>query len=130
MRQFQLLGQQARALDALGADPDPELLLRTAASVALGDPRFVRALARSLLERHPDEPLVQQRFPVVRRLRAARDTELPPQAHERLAEGLATALGFAFFGPWIAAALGEPVDPTPALERQLESAKQQLDESG
>jgi AcrR family transcriptional regulator len=112
-----LAHRQALALDGV---TDPADALRTAAQTALGDPRFVRALARSLIERPADGAVPQRDFPVVARLRGALDPA-QPEAIDRLAEGLATALGFALFGPWIAAALGRDTDPMPALERQIQA---------
>lgn len=112
-----LAHRQVRALDGV---TDPATALRTAAQTALHDPRFVRALARSLIERSADDPVPQRDFPVVARLQAALDPTHPAAA-DHLAEGLATALGFALFGPWIAAALGQDTDPMPALERQIQA---------
>jgi AcrR family transcriptional regulator len=68
------------------------------------DPRFVKILARALLDGELPEQL-QTRFPVVERLRAAASSADPELARAGLAEGLALSLGAMVFGPWIRAAL-------------------------
>ena len=110
----------AAQADALPANAPPAALLRAAAEVALADPRFARVLARALLEQAPGAPPPQERFPVVDRLRAS--LEGTPYDRAALAEGLATALGFALFGPWIRQAVGASVDPLQTVDRQLAAA--------
>jgi AcrR family transcriptional regulator len=68
------------------------------------DPRFVKILARALLDGELPEQL-QTRFLVVDRLRAATSVD-PELARAGIAEGLALSLGAMVFGPWIRAALG------------------------
>lgn len=66
------------------------------------DPRFVKILARALLDGELPEQL-QRSFPLVERLRAAGGGSL--EARAVLAEGLALSLGMTVFGPWLRAAL-------------------------
>jgi AcrR family transcriptional regulator len=67
------------------------------------DPRFVKILARALLD--GDLPTqLQTSFPVVARLREAAPVD-PAIARAAIAEGLALGLGALVFGPWIRAAL-------------------------
>ena len=102
------------------ADPeDDELALAALSREAMArtrrDPRFVRILARVLLDAEPDEPEelaapLQSAFPVVSRLRrlgteARDDHARAERADAALAEGLALALGSVIFAPWIRAAL-------------------------
>ncbi|PRQ00004.1 transcriptional regulator BetI [Enhygromyxa salina] len=67
------------------------------------DPRFVKILARALLDGDLPEQL-QTAFPVVARLREAAPGDLEA-ARAGIAEGLALGLGALVFGPWIRAAL-------------------------
>jgi AcrR family transcriptional regulator len=69
------------------------------------DPRFVKLLARALLDGELPEQL-QTKFRVVDRLRAAASSVDPELARAGIAEGLALSLGAMVFGPWICAALG------------------------
>lgn len=67
------------------------------------DPRFVKILARALLD--GDVPTqLQSSFPVVARLRQAAPAD-PAAARAGIAEGLALGLGAIVFGPWIRAAV-------------------------
>lgn len=77
-----------------------EEVIAAAAAAALADARFVRVLARRLLE-EPDEPMFQERFPVVERLLATLAEHGVEDGAVLVGDGLARALGWAFFGPWI-----------------------------
>lgn len=85
------------------------------------DPRFVKILARALLDGELPEQL-QTRFPVVDRLRAAVSVD-PALARSGIAEGLALSLGAMVFGPWIRAALGLDADE---FERIRDSALERI----
>jgi TetR/AcrR family transcriptional regulator, repressor for neighboring sulfatase len=106
-------GLRAAVLERLAASIHSELerpsggSVRDIGSAALraiqADPRFVKILARALLD--GDLPTQLQRsFPVVARLREAASID-PVQARAGIAEGLALGLGALVFGPWIRAAL-------------------------
>jgi AcrR family transcriptional regulator len=91
------------------------------------DPRFVKILARALLDGELPEQL-QTRFPVVERLRAAASSTDPGLVRAGLAEGLALSLGAMVFGPWIRAALGLDADELERIRDQaLERIFAQLD---
>ncbi|MEO0604208.1 MAG: hypothetical protein AAF211_22415 [Myxococcota bacterium] len=103
-----MLHRLAEGLDARLADlpPDASLddLVRTLWTAAIEDPRFVRVLARQLVE-HPDEPVLQSEFPVSRRLERSLVEAGVADARLRLAHLLTAGLGLALFGPWIQKAL-------------------------
>jgi AcrR family transcriptional regulator len=86
------------------------------------DPRFVKILARALLDGELPEQL-QTRFLVVDRLRAAASSVDPALARAGIAEGLALSLGAMVFGPWIRAALGLEVDE---FERMRDAALERI----
>lgn len=81
-------------------DGEPGPILQAAAQAALADPAFVRALARRLLE-EPEGAQLQDEFPVVGRLREVLDASGMTGTEVFLGEGMARALGWRFFGPWI-----------------------------
>jgi hypothetical protein len=86
-----------------GAEAPAAILAAASRAQASDEGRFARALARSLLESPPGE-VEQEEFAVVDHLLAALDSLPPPaqhQAHVLLAEGLAKALGWALYAPWI-----------------------------
>jgi TetR/AcrR family transcriptional regulator, repressor for neighboring sulfatase len=103
---------------AIGQGVEPETVLAAAAASSLADKRFVRALARRLLE-DPEAPEIQDEFPVVERLRALADEAGVEGGDVLLGEGLARALGWAFFGPWIAQAAKLDPAACEAIERRL-----------
>jgi AcrR family transcriptional regulator len=91
------------------------------------DPRFVKILARALLDGELPEQL-QTKFPVVERLRAAASSVDPELARAGIAEGLALSLGAMVFGPWIRAALGLDAEQFERIrDRALERILTQLD---
>lgn len=106
-------GLRAAVLERLAASIYAELELPAGSSVreigvaalrmTRSDPRFVKILARALLD--GDLPTqLQTSFPVVARLREAAPSD-PVLARAALAEGLALGLGALVFGSWIRAAL-------------------------
>jgi AcrR family transcriptional regulator len=91
------------------------------------DPRFVKILARALLDGELPEQL-QTKFLVVDRLRAAASSVDPKLARAGIAEGLALSLGAMVFGPWIRAALGLEADEFERIrDAALERIFAQLD---
>ncbi|MEM6926370.1 MAG: hypothetical protein AAF602_05550 [Myxococcota bacterium] len=104
-----MLHRLAEGLDARLADLPPgfslDKLVRTLWAASVEDPRFVRVLARQLVE-HPDEPVLQSDFPVSRRVERALVEAGIDDARLRIAHFLSAGLGFALFGPWIEKALG------------------------
>ena len=80
-------------------------LMEAAWRAAVQDDRFVRVLARQLVE-HPDAPVAQSVFPVSRRLEKALVDAGIEGARLRLAHTLAAGLGFALFEPWLLKAVG------------------------
>lgn len=93
-------------------------LMRAAASKLSTDRRYVRALARRLLE-EPDADAYQDHFAVVRRLRDTLGAGDDEASHIAMAEGLARALGWSFFGTWIRQALDLDDDTVRHLEARL-----------
>ena len=92
------------------------------------DPRFVKILARALLDGEVPSQL-QSSFPVIARLRDASPSE-PSAARAGIAEGLALGLGAIVFGPWIRAALDMSEDEFDATcDRALERVLARLDAS-
>ena len=69
------------------------------------DPRFVKILARTLLDTEGVADPEQSDFPVVARLRAASSFD-ERTTDAAIAEALALGLGAIVFGPWIRRALG------------------------
>ncbi|MEM6296824.1 MAG: TetR/AcrR family transcriptional regulator [Myxococcota bacterium] len=102
-----MLERLGRQMLARIKDEDPQtpaaVLAAASRAQAADEGTFARALARSLLE-SPSGHVDQEEFAVVDHLLAALGS-LPPQAHHQahvlLAEGLAKALGWALFAPWI-----------------------------
>ena len=98
-----------RALDRIYRDlevPQGSSMEVVAAAVwqqTRADPRFVKVLARALLDDDP-AALKQEGFPVVSRLREASQA-CPEETDANIAAGLALAMGGLVFGPWIRAAL-------------------------
>jgi AcrR family transcriptional regulator len=90
-------------------DLPPGTPLRELAFAALRltdrDPRFIKLLARTLLDDDELPKQLQKRFPVVARLREATPVE-PARARAGIAQALAVSLGAAVFEPWIRAAVG------------------------
>jgi len=111
---LEALGQQM--LDRINAEAPSNTVAALAAASraqAADEGRFARALARSLLE-SPPGVVEQEQFAVVRYLLTILESlpsEARHQARVLLAEGLAKALGWALFAPWIckAARLDESV---------------------
>lgn len=99
-----LAAAQASRLGAVDLD-DPVALAHAAVRVAREDRRYFRILARAMLDGEGDAPL-QSAFPVVRRLVDTLDRGGVEGARQRVAEGLALALGWMLFEPWIRAATG------------------------
>ena len=104
--------------------PDPAST-RDIAMAALNrtqsDPRFVRILARALLDGELPAQL-QSSFPLVTRLRAGLPND-SVDVRAALAEGLALSLGVAVFGPWLCAAL--ELDPN-TLDATRDTALERL----
>ena len=104
-----MLHRLAEGLDQRLADLPAEAgldeMIRTLWSAGVEDSRFVRVLARQLIE-HPDEPVLQSDFPVSRRVGHALVEANVDDARVAMAHLLAAGLGFALFGPWIEKALG------------------------
>lgn len=69
------------------------------------DDRFVRVLARGLLNNEVPEPF-QSVFPVVQRMKRAAQAEGIEDPELFVGESIALALGTIIFGPWIQQALG------------------------
>jgi AcrR family transcriptional regulator len=133
-------GLRAAVLDRLSAaiygelEPRPGGSLRELGFAVLHrtehDPRFVKILARALLDGELPEQL-QTRFVVVERLRAAASSVDPAKARAGIAEGLALSLGTMVFGPWICAALGIDADELERIrDGALERIFTQLEEAG
>ena len=102
----------AAGLDEHLADREGRQLASAALAATVDDPRFVRFLATYLVE-HPDDPIPQESFPVVRRLAQALDEPQERRSRAKLASQLAAGLGWALFQRWILAALDlEPEDAT------------------
>lgn len=80
-------------------------MIRTLWAAGVEDQRFVRVLARQLVE-HPDEPVIQSEFPVSRRVQRALTEAGIDDARVRVAYLVAAGLGFGLFAPWIEKALG------------------------
>ncbi len=100
------------------AGDDMVALMRAAAGRLSTDRRYVRALARRLLE-EPEAEHYQHDFAVVRRLRATLGAGDDEPWNLAMAEGLARALGWSFFGSWIRQALDLPDDTVRHLEARL-----------
>jgi len=82
------------------------------------DRRFIRALARQLLEA-PDDTPPQQHFPVVERLRTFLQSQGIEDPTPILAAGLAAGMGWVMFGPWIQQAAGMDEQDIMALEQLM-----------
>lgn len=113
-----LADQQHTLLASLPADTPPGTFIRAVARVQQADPRFVRVLARQLVE-HPDEDLPQDAFPVVTRLRALVEASETPELRAQMALALCAGLGLTFFGPWVARAMQLPPEEAAALPDRL-----------
>ena len=100
----ELAAKQAEALAGIDRD-DPLALARGAVVAARADERFWRVLARALLDGEVPQPF-QHAYPVVKQLIATLGTQGVPDAKRRVAQGLALALGWNLFEPWIRAATG------------------------
>lgn len=104
-----VLEHLATGLDEALPDAEGEELAASALTATLSDRRFVRFLASYLVE-HPEGEIPQESFPVVHRLERALNEEGVPRS--RLAALVAAGLGWAFFEPWIRAALELGEDET------------------
>ena len=105
-------------LQALPADSSVDTVVQALWAIATLDKRFVRVLARQLVE-HPNEPVLQSEFPVSRRVvQALADAEID-DARVRVAQLVAGGLGFTLFGPWIEKALGLDESEMLRLQRRL-----------
>lgn len=116
----------------LPADASPRQITMSALERTEGDPRFIKILARALLDGELPEQL-QRNFPVVERMREAGGESL--EARAALAEGLALSLGMSVFGPWLRAALDldqAQLDAirNAALERLLDAIDAQAPHAG
>ena len=120
-----VLDHLASAFDTkleLDADADMRTVAYAAIRAVDSDDRYVKILARTLLDDAlPDQ--LQTRFPFVSRLTATVDSAVTAQAKAVLAQGLALSFGVAVFGPWICAALGlEPEQLRAIRDDALERA--------
>jgi hypothetical protein len=113
-----LADEQHALLAQLPDGTPPGLFIRAVARLQQADPRFVRVLARQLVE-HPDEDLPQDAFPVVTRLRALVEEAETPELRAQMALALCAGLGLTFFGPWVARAMDLPPDEAAALPDRL-----------
>jgi AcrR family transcriptional regulator len=100
----QLAAEQADTLEALPDGASVEALIAVVWRAAVEDDRFVRVLARQLVE-HPDQPVPQSEFPVSRRMEAIYADAGFDDPKVALAARFAGALGFALFRPWLVEAL-------------------------
>jgi len=115
---LETLGEGLRArVFALG-ESTPENLTKNAARAVLEDRRFVRALARQILDDETAQ-VYQLQFPVVEKLQTLIGKEAGPSTEVELAEGLAQTLGWAFFEPWIRQALSLTNDQVLQIEKSL-----------
>ncbi|MEM6995833.1 MAG: TetR/AcrR family transcriptional regulator [Myxococcota bacterium] len=108
-----LAAEQARLLEAVDG-ADPIVLAQAAMRVAADDRRFFRVLARALLDGDVPAPM-QSAYPVVQRMIATFEARGVEAARARVAEGIAVALGWMLFRPWIVAATGLPDADADAL---------------
>lgn len=97
---------------------DVAALLGATVEAAAKDPRYVRVLARRLVEQPTDE-VPQGRFPVIDQLLAAFHAEPTSELKQVLALGLAQSLGWVFFAPYIRRAVNLDAADEAALEQQL-----------
>jgi AcrR family transcriptional regulator len=97
---------------------DVAALLGATVEAAVKDPRYVRVLARWLVEQPADE-VPQGRFPVMDQLLAAFQAEPTSELKQALALGLAQSLGWVFFAPYIRRAVKLDAADEAALEQQL-----------
>lgn len=122
-----LADEQHALLDALPPGTPRGALFRAVTRLQQSDPRFVRVLARQLVE-HPGDDLPQDAFPVVHRLRALVADAATPELRTQMALALCAGLGLAFFGPWVARALDLSADEQAALpERLIDLIEEVLD---
>ncbi|MEN0066180.1 MAG: TetR family transcriptional regulator [Myxococcota bacterium] len=113
-----LAHEQDAQLAALPETATLDDLIGAAWRAAVDDRRFVRVLARQLIE-HPGEPVVQSTFPVSRRMERALDEAGVADARLHLAHTLAAGLGFALFEPWLSQALDLDDDDLNQFKAQL-----------
>jgi len=124
-RVLETLGEGLRTRVLALGETTAEGLAKSAARAVLEDRRFVRALARQILDDDTAE-VYQIQFPVVEKLQHLIGKEGGPATEVELAEGLAQTLGWAFFEPWIRQALSLSDEQVVQIEKSLI----ELDEGG
>lgn len=113
-----LAHEQAELLAAVPESTPPGLFIRAVARLQQADPRFVRVLARQLVEHQGDAP-PQDAFPVVERLRTLVQGAPTPELRAHLALAICAGLGLTFFGPWVVRAVGLTPEEAAALPERL-----------
>ena len=122
-------GLKQQMLTHLGASLEQQILARKptdlqsmlalAVEMALADKRFVRVLARRLIETSGDDAPLQVDFPVVQRLKENTPDGAAPAMNRVLADGMARVFGWALYGEWITQALGLDAQAIEEMERAL-----------
>ena len=117
-RVLETLGEGLRTKVLAFGETTAEGLAKSAARAVIEDRRFVRALARQILDNDTAE-VYQIQFPVVETLQQLIGEEGGPSTDMELAEGLAQTLGWALFEPWIQQALSLSDEQVVQIEKSL-----------